>query len=841
MKKTKVYIIPFSHLDLSWLGVQEECLSRGNRIISEVIRIAKKREDFCFLLEDVVFVKYFIDTHPEKLEDLKKLIKEKKIEVGPKWAGIHQNIQSGEDLVRNTLYAKQFLHDKLRTDTKTIHLGDLPGYTPQYPQILSKSDVFYAIMTRGGPKSIPLYLWQSPDGSKILTWYALKGYPWGRNLRLHENINKNELQKEIREISSLTSAPILMHWGIDLILPTERLCENVKKWNKVSTVKMEIATPTQYFEKVKNTLDLPVLSGEIPPVWGSLDAQFPHIATLDIPATNTLLNAEKFATITYILGLSEYPAVQLRETWQKLLQAMDHNYDGQGATEGDKRKIEYHKMAIFVGEEILRNSLNLIAENVEVKQDAECTPVVVFNPLSWTRSDIAKAHITFHGSIEAFDIAKFRNVVLKDEGGKEIPFQYIDVREGVSRDVTILFYAREVPSIGYKTFYLTPSKRTPAYGKVCRIEEIEEKIDDFFPPRKETIVLENEYFTIHLNKLTGMINITDKRIKQIIVQGMRISAVEERMDNYWARGDVTGRLFGNSIDEIKIEENGPVRARVILKGKIKGSRIKQEIILYKDIPIIDLVNTIDWEGEQPLKVQQIFPLKIENPQINYGVPYGVNSFENIQPDSGPVRKDEIPESLWKQLRAIQKWIDVSNNFFGVTIASNYRFVEIDGSSIKFNLLRGTKSPFCRIIQEEKSKYIWMSPKGEYISKFSLSPHQGSWKKAKSYRKGWELVNPLICVSVNDPVSEKKFPPTNSFCNISADNVVISVLKKGERDDLPILRCYETEGKSTRIKVNFCKPLKALTQTNLLEKEVKSSEDLAAQIKKYEIKTLRLEI
>jgi len=840
MKAAQLYLIPFAHTDLFWLGSQEECLSRGNRIISEVIRIAKKYRNFCFLFEDAVFVKHFLDTHPEKKEDLIRLLEEGRIEVGPKWAGIYQNAQSGEDLVRNTLYAKQFLREELNVDTKTVHFGDLPGFTPQFPQILCKSGVYHAIITRSGPKKIALFFWRSPDGSRILIWHAIKSYTWGLDLRLHETPNDDELEKEIKEVSSLTSgAPVLMHWGCDLTIPTERLCKNIAKWNKTREMKIRISTPTHYFEEVKSTTSLPVLSGETPRVWWPRDGRFPHIATLDIPATNALLAAEKFATVTSLLGLVKYPDIQLKETWKKLLQAMDHNYDGQGGTNGDRRKLEYHKLAIFIGEEILRNSLGRLAENVEVRHGPRCNPIVIFNSLSWIRDEIAKAHVTFHGDILPGDVAPFRNVILKDEEGNEVPFQYLDVHEGPARDVTILFYSKEVPSIGYKTFYLVPSRKASRYGKTCKICEIEEKVKKVWT-RKEVVTLENNYSLVYLNKLTGTIDITDKERDRCVIREMKLQGVEEKTGNYWA-AETTGRIFENGVDEVRIAENGPVRTKVVIRGRIRGSEAQQEILLYKDIPRIDLVNTIVWEGGQPLRIQQIFPIKIEAPHINYGIPYGANSFENIIPDSGPVRVDELSEDLWKCSRDIQKWIDVSNASYGVTIASDFRSVEIEESRVKFDLLWGAGSPMCRTIRGKESELLQIPPRGTYVFRFSLHTHDGTWQEFKSYRKGWQLTNPLICVSSNDPITERKLPPTKSFCSVSADNVVVTVLKKGEKDNLPVLRCYEAEGKSASIKVNLFKPLKGLVETNLLEDKVEPLHDLISQIKAYEIKTLRLEM
>ncbi len=53
---TDVYVVPFSHLDLFWAGTREECLSRGNRIITKAVHMAAHYPEFRFLLEDEVFV-----------------------------------------------------------------------------------------------------------------------------------------------------------------------------------------------------------------------------------------------------------------------------------------------------------------------------------------------------------------------------------------------------------------------------------------------------------------------------------------------------------------------------------------------------------------------------------------------------------------------------------------------------------------------------------------------------------------------------------------------------------------------------------------------------------------
>src|SRR5271157_1369932 len=94
----EIYVVPFSHLDLYWGGTQEECLSRGIRIITRAIQLAEKYPNFRFLLEDNVFTANFADAmkgSPE-LAAFSRLAKQGRIEIAPKWAGIYQNLPRGE-------------------------------------------------------------------------------------------------------------------------------------------------------------------------------------------------------------------------------------------------------------------------------------------------------------------------------------------------------------------------------------------------------------------------------------------------------------------------------------------------------------------------------------------------------------------------------------------------------------------------------------------------------------------------------------------------------------------------------------------------------------------------
>src|ERR1700686_3000665 len=125
--KQEVYVVPFSHLDLYWACTEEECLSRGNFIVSKAIQLAKQYPQYRYLLESEVFVANFVESHsgPTELEDLKRLVKQRRLEIAPLWAAIYQNQTRGEALVRNLIYGQLYARQIFDVDPLVAHLADI--------------------------------------------------------------------------------------------------------------------------------------------------------------------------------------------------------------------------------------------------------------------------------------------------------------------------------------------------------------------------------------------------------------------------------------------------------------------------------------------------------------------------------------------------------------------------------------------------------------------------------------------------------------------------------------------------------------------------------------------
>ena len=78
---------------------------------------------------------------------------------------------------------------------------------------------------------------------------------------------------------------------------------------------------------------------------------------------------------------------------------------------GDQRKLDERKSVVWTAAEVTRSALAPIAEQVQVPPDT--LGLVVFNPSSWPRRDLASAHFTmyWHKIPRRWDIIPDESVV----------------------------------------------------------------------------------------------------------------------------------------------------------------------------------------------------------------------------------------------------------------------------------------------------------------------------------------------------------------------------------------------------------------------------------------------
>src|SRR5262249_28304214 len=104
-----------------------------------------------------------------------------------------------------------------------------------------------------------------------------------------------------------------------------------------------------------------------------------------------LLNAEKFSTLAYLAG-DQYPSEPLRDAWKKVVFNQFHDIAaGSGIAAIYSDAARDYDAVYHVAASALERSLKTLSASADTSGSGAA--VIVFNPLSWTRSDVVNVEV----------------------------------------------------------------------------------------------------------------------------------------------------------------------------------------------------------------------------------------------------------------------------------------------------------------------------------------------------------------------------------------------------------------------------------------------------------------
>jgi len=843
MKNKVVYFTLGSHLDLFWMGTPKGCLDYGVEIMDKVLELCQKYQDYCYYIESTVFIDHYLKKRPEKKELIKQLIDSGRIEIGATYVDRIEHSHEGESILRHHILGIYWLQDTFGIRPKSVCHPDLPGLSPQVPQILRKVGIDYYLRARGVGTT---FNWKSPDGSSVIYINLWPATPASYGKKKLEDIDKL--------LSTLGDSFewVLVRGGYgDLVMPDDDIYKLIEESSKkYPEVEFKIASPTVVFSSLHrvNPDELPVIKGEWPFGWGGATSSFPQVYRLDNKLENMLLSCEKLFSICKSFDLiieslikkAEWwkkmghwrneveapeirPGEELLEAWKAELFPQDHNYSGFCGVQNDFIKKEFRIKAIDYVETLINSGLNNITSLIEFKFNG-LTPIVVFNPSTWDRDEIVNIDIATNKNKEIQVIDGEGNSVVSQIEGEHITFE-----------------ANNIPSLGYKTFYLKEGKaNNPINSSWINISFI----DGIYSVDTNT-------FHIKINPKDNTIErLYSKSINKDIIGensfGKLFSIYDPGMD---VRYHLSDKITHEEATRFYIKEVTPLKAVLCLEGEIFNSKVKKEITLYRNKDYIDLEIRLYWWGKREEHLRLSLPFNSDGyKETWYGVPFYAMQWPEMMEgiddqailNMGNINPDELEPKDRYHFREVIKWIDVLYESDGIIIAiSQPLTVYIDNNRIEPVLLRTQYS--CG------DRDVWQENPGEYIWKFRMIPHKGDWKEAKAYRLGWEFNTPILTFMPNLSNIEgvnSKLPQSYSFCKVTPEDVILTAMKPAYKEpNAIILRLVEYSGKNTDVQVSLWENIAKAYQTNLLEEEEKALEvkgnTILFAIKPYEIKTIKV--
>jgi alpha-mannosidase len=805
----------------------------------------EKHRHFCFCQSSAQYYKWLEEKYPETFEKVKRRVKDGRWEiVGGTWVEPDGNLPSGESLVRQFLHGKRYFKEKFGVDVKVAWFPDSFGYAWTLPQIMKKSGIEFFLtqkMLWNDTTVFPYYFfrWMGPDGSSIFAHETVGSYD--------ETVEEPRILEQMRQLNSRHQLDDLLllfgkgdHGGgvtEDMIRRASEFVQGNKPIKGVfSTSKEYLRIMTEKTQKSK-----------IPQINDELYFQF-HRGTYTTQAkvkennrkAECLLEtAEKFSTIARKCGYA-YPSKGLKEAWETLLLNQFHDVlPGSSIPEVYRDSEGCFKFIFNTVNTIISESLRAIAAKIDTTGGGKS--ILVFNPLSWSRSDVVEVSMDNLG--DEFEIY--------DERGRIVPSQIIEDRK-------VIFTAENVPSIGYKEYKARPKGLEKQPSTRLSSEETEKEIR-----------LENEFFVVEVDKDTGLIkNTFDKKNRREVFQngGNRIQVFED----YPVRGRtcVNSRIDAALFDawevfiyqqsegvkyvelnepvDVKLVETGPVRTRVLVKYKyVQEGRLDsifaQEIILYHEIPMVEFKLVVDWHAEHRL-AKVAFSLNVHSDFTTYEVPYGFITRRN------PISYNATLAERAKYEVPSQKWIDHSNEegSYGVSLLNSCKYgFDTANDMIRMTLLRSAGYPFelraafgLPVVKKAEAE---LTDQGEHRIAYALYPHRSDFKKAATIRKAYEFNYPMI--SLIEPSHKGDLPKAFSFLSVQSESIVLTVIKKAEDSDDIILRFYETSGKETKAVIRLSETLKSAEETDLMENETSKisiqDKTIEMPVSKHEIKTIKM--
>ena len=823
-----------SHIDAAWLWPRSEAIDVVRRTFGTAAQLLQEYPKYTYTQSAAQYNEWVADKYPELNDEIKKDIKAGRWEVvGGMWVEPDLNIPGDESTVRSILLGKRWYQKHYGVDVTIGWNPDTFGYNWQMPQIYKKSGFTTFVtqkMSWNDTNQLPLKLfwWESPDGSKILTYFP-HGYG---NQTIEPTRLSTDFATARKDAPGLPSMMDLYGVGDHGGGPTRAMLDQGMRWadGDKATGKFEFGTALSYFKSVEDkiapdskTWDYKSIGqgytyptappdGKISiPTWKSeLYLEF-HRGTYTTQAEQKYhlrhsqieaLNAEKFASLAWLDG-STYPNPILTDAWEKI------TFNG------------FHDLAAGSGIAVIYRDANkdfatVKRETNEVSQAATKTvnarintsggdgvPVLVWNTLGWQRTGPVKI------SVQMPDAAKEVSVV--DGKGNVLPSHILDSNDQ-THSFTLEVQAKDVPPMGYTLLHVVAGKK------------------DFQSDLKShDLTLENTNLRVTVDPKNGCItSLFDKKDSfETIAKGgcgNQLQAFVNKPAQFDA-WNINPDAFKHpmnidEVDSVKLAEHDGMRDTIEIKRHWQGSTFTQDISLDNGSDHVVVGNSVEWH-ENHIFLKAAFPLAASAPTATYEIPYA--AIERATTRNNSYEKAQFEVSA-------QRWADEGDGQHGFSLINDSKYgYDAIGNLLRLSLLRSPTSPDPE------------ADRGHQEFRYALYPHPGNWVAAHTVEHGYNFNTGLLGSQVE--AHQGDLPAEHSFASVSSPDVVLTAIKKAEDSDALIMRMYEITNKTEQVKVALPPGATGVRMTDLMEKTdgatIPVSGDTATvTIHPYEILTLK---
>ncbi|ONI70216.1 glycoside hydrolase [Kribbella sp. ALI-6-A] len=641
-------------------------------LVDAHLKLALRDPAYCFVLAELDYLKPYFDTFPENRAVLRRLIAEGRVEIiGGTYNEPNTNLTGAETTIRNIVYGVGYQRDILGGDPRNAWQLDVFGHDPQFPGYLAKAGLTGSAWARGpfhqwgplrlawgDPKATTAavmqfpseFEWISPSGDGVLTHYMPDHYGPGWDLQHAPSVEAAgdtayQLFATLKTVAATKNT--LLPVGGDYTPPNNWITALHHDWaERYVWPKFVCGTTKHFMDRVRAELDAEgrrpsPQSRDMNPIYTGKDVSYIDTKQAQRAAEVAAVDAEKLGTYADLLGLGRFAEASLDKAWRQLAYGAHH--DAITGSESDQVYIDLvtgWREAHDLADTARTAALEAFAARIDTSAFGS-TAVVVTNTLGFTRTDLVTVELPGPGGV----------AVLGPDG---------EVLPSVVEGNKLTFLARDVPSLGWRTYQLTDG--TPgAWG-----------------PANSAETVENEYFRITVDASRGgaVSGIVDKRTGRQVLKGLgnELRVYQEYPDHpRFGEGPwhltPSGPVVGSSEAPAKvITQTGPLGSRVISRGEVDRIAYESVVTAYAGLDRIEFCTRILDHAQSDRLVRVKFPADVPGALPVSEVAGAVvgRGFGLIDVDS-----EQAPWTL----------DNPANTWFGLSSTARIELVDTDGGSV----------------------------------------------------------------------------------------------------------------------------------------------------------------
>ncbi len=783
MKDKTLHMIGKGHIDPVWLWPWQEGFQEVKATFRSALDRIAEYDQFIFTCSSAAMYEWVELNDHAMFAEIKQRVQEGRwVIVGGWWVQPDCNLPAGESFVRQAVLGQKYFQEKFGVIAKVGFNVDSFGHHGMLPQILRKSGMDSYVFMRPMPheKTLPgpIFWWESDDGSRVLTYRIIQQYEtWGDKLEVRTKRTAEHLIAPLDEL--------MMFYGVGNHGggPTKHNIESIGRFNEQADMpKLIFSSPDQYFDRLREKgQQWPVVHDDLQHHASGCYSVHSGVKEWNRRAENRLLTAELFSSHAEWIMKQPYPQ-DYERAWKNVLFNQFHDIlAGTSLWEAYEDARNEYGEALAIADRGLNYALQAISWNINIPQEADMMPVVVFNPHSWPAPMAIKVELGTMGI----------DPCLLDEHGRSIPVQ-TSAASSTTADNNGRFtytFVDELPAMGYRTYRFYRGQANPPIQ-----QQIEFRGELSAGPNW----MENSRLRIEIDPETGTISqLYDKEAKaSVFLDAAAQPAVIEDKSDTWSHGV---RRFDQVIGafkavRVKLIEFGPVRSIIRVVSEYGDSRLVQSFILYRELDHIEVQVKLDWrEKHKALKL--LFPTSLRGYRPTYEIPYG----HIVREADG----EEEPGQTWIDYSGFLPDGNRDGDSYGLSILNDSKSsYSMNNHVMAITVLR---SPIYAhhdpAVPDPEEEYEYID-QGIQRFKYTLLPHRGGWESAGTVQRARELNQPPI--PVVESYHPGVLPQNDTFIQIDQSNVIASALKKAECGEGYILRLYETIKQTTQATIQLPK-------------------------------------